>query len=49
LPPACRRIGVAKAVMLFAFPRRLNIFVPGGSTVWMLFRDGSHQRSWWLD
>jgi hypothetical protein len=44
-----RLIGVAKAVMLFAFPSRLNIIVPGGSTIWMLFRDGPHQHTWWPD
>lgn len=44
-----RLIDVARAVMLFALPYRFNVFVPGGSTIWMLFRDGEHQRSWWPD
>jgi hypothetical protein len=44
---AKRLIDVARAVMLFAFPYRFNVFGPGGSTIWMLFRDGTHQCSWW--
>lgn len=46
---AARLIDVARAVMLFAHPYRFNVFVPGGSTIWMLFRDGEHQRRWWPD
>lgn len=46
---ADRLIDVAKAVMLFAPSHGFNIFVPCGSTIWMLFHDGAHQRDWWPD
>jgi hypothetical protein len=47
--PAPHLLGTARAVMMFARQQKMHVFVPAGTTIWMLVRSLNHLKDWYTD